>query len=165
MDKTRAIEARGGGDAGTSLTTSNEEIALQAPCAQRIPAARGHPPRRRFSSWHLSLLLFSLRLLQSLMTGNFSSLHAVRENFGSFPTSPMLSYSHRKKANYYLLPLYDFEYSFPVLFELFQSDSGYQKQILRSGCALACELAKGSIAENYVGRHASLPCKLEAKFA
>jgi hypothetical protein len=50
----------------TSLTTSNAEIASQAPCALRVPAARGHlqrsvltllddvpRPRLRRAAWHL----------------------------------------------------------------------------------------------------------------
>jgi len=44
------LKARGGGDAGTSSTTSNAEIAPQPPCAQRVPAARGHLQRWRSST-------------------------------------------------------------------------------------------------------------------
>ena len=44
------IKARGGGDAGTSLTTSNEAIASQAPCALRVSAMRGHLLRWRSST-------------------------------------------------------------------------------------------------------------------
>ncbi len=36
--------------AGTSLTTSNADIGPQAPCAQRVPAARGHLLRWRSST-------------------------------------------------------------------------------------------------------------------
>jgi hypothetical protein len=44
------LKARGGGDAGTSLTTSNAEIGLQPPCALRVPAVRGHLLRWRSST-------------------------------------------------------------------------------------------------------------------
>ncbi len=69
-----------------------------------------------------------------------------------------------------LLPLrrvypQDFEYSFSALFELFQSDAGYSKQLFRSGWVFTCRVAQSGIAEDYVGRHASLPGKLGAKFA
>jgi len=36
--------------AGTSLTTSNADIGPQPPCAQRVPAVRGHLLRWRSST-------------------------------------------------------------------------------------------------------------------
>ena len=62
------LKARGGGDAGTSLTTSNEEIGPQPPCAQRVPSAAwvsaslalldnvpALPASRRLASAHAAL--------------------------------------------------------------------------------------------------------------
>jgi hypothetical protein len=50
MDIAGKIKARGGGDAGASLTTSNAEIGWAAArtqipqylCVQRVPVAKGH---------------------------------------------------------------------------------------------------------------------------
>jgi len=51
-------KARGGGDAVPSLTTSNAVIAVQPPCALRVPESqrpeRG-PPNTRTGSWSFLL--------------------------------------------------------------------------------------------------------------
>ena len=46
----REVKARGRGDAGTSSTTSNDEIASHPPCALGVSARRGHLPRWRSST-------------------------------------------------------------------------------------------------------------------
>ena len=72
------IEARGGGDVVTSLTTSNEEIAPQSPPARRVAgdahATKSHVFRTHYTSATLALPRTIVAMKGEATCSNYSSL-------------------------------------------------------------------------------------------